>query len=284
MKKLILLITAVLAAMALGATAFADYDPEADYLAAMITAAQNGDMEAGYAAETARREKIEQLGTDDADISFEDLYLLSKIIYAEAGSEWLSDEWKMCVGEVVLNRVASSEFPDTIPDVLFQSGQYYSRSSTYFANLKPSERCVYIALDLLMGERYMNDNSVVFQANFKQGSGVCEHFYDRYLGSTYFCYSSRPWLYEDEEPLEEEEPIDEEEPIVEEELPVEGEPPVEEELPVDEEGGKAVVEGVNGEQSFFEFESVVIEEFVTLPFAEADYPVTIASFSGNWEF
>ena len=186
MKKLILLITAVLAAFALSAAGFAAYDPDVDYLDVMIDAAASGDLQAGYAAEAARREKIEALGLDSTDISFDDLYLLSKIIYAEAGSEWLSDEWKMCVGEVVLNRVASPEFPDTIEDVIYQSGQYYSRSSTYFANLRPSERCVDIAVDLLMGERYLNDSSVVFQANFVQGSGICQHFDDRYHGSTSF--------------------------------------------------------------------------------------------------
>ena len=251
MKKLIFLITALLAVTALGAAAYADFDPETDYLTEMIIAAQNGDMEAGYAAEAARRAKIEQMGTGETDISFEDLYLLSKIIYAEAGSEWLSDEWKMCVGEVVLNRVASSEFPDTIPDVLFQRGQYYSRNSTYFANLKPSERCVNIALELLMGERYMYDPSVVFQANFRQGSGVCEHFYDAYLGSTYFCYSNCPWLYEDVEVSD------------------------------GEEDEKAVVEEADGADSTFELERVVIEGFETLPIAEEDYPVTVASFSGD---
>ena len=251
MKKLIILITALLTITVLGAAAYADYDPETDYLTEMIAAAQNGDMEAGYAAEAARRAKLEELGLSGMDISFEDLYLLSKIIYAEAGSEWLSDEWKMCVGEVVLNRVASSEFPDTISDVLFQRGQYYSRSSTYFANLKPSERCVNIALELLMGERYMNDPSVVFQANFRQGSGVCEHFYDAYLGSTYFCYSSRPWLYEDTEDSD------------------------------GENEEKATVEEADSTEDSFELESVIIEGFETLPGAEEDYPATIASFGGD---
>lgn len=199
MKKLVLLITVVLAVTALVSAAYAEeFAPEVDYLAEMMLAAENGDLEAGFSAEEARRAKIEQLGVDEEDISFEDLYLLAKIIYAEAGSEWLSDEWKMCVGEVVLNRVESSEFPDTIPEVLYQQGQYYSKSSTYFANLKPSARCVKIALHLLLGERYLNDPSVVFQANFRQGSGVCAHFYDQYLGSTYFCYSSHPELYEEE--------------------------------------------------------------------------------------
>ena len=37
--------------------------------------------------------------------------------------------------------------------------------------------------------------AVVFQANFKQGSGVCKALYDSHLGWTYFCYSSNMSLY-----------------------------------------------------------------------------------------
>ena len=57
-----------------------------------------------------------------------------------------------------------------------------------------------VALRLLQGERLM-EPSVVFQANFPQGSGVHTHMYDSLLGSTYFCYSSHMDLYEDAEIL-----------------------------------------------------------------------------------
>ncbi len=123
-----------------------------------------------------------------------DLMLLAKVIYAEAGSEFLSDEWKMCVGEVVLNRVASPEFPNTIYDVVYQQGQYQGARSGYIASLTPSERCIDIAKRLLNGERIM-EPSVVFQANFKQGSGVYKSLYDSNLGWTYFCYSTNMSLY-----------------------------------------------------------------------------------------
>ena len=47
----------------------------------------------------------------------EDLYWLSRIISAESGGE--PQEGQIAVGNVVLNRVASAEFPDTIPGVIF---------------------------------------------------------------------------------------------------------------------------------------------------------------------
>ena len=46
-----------------------------------------------------------------------DFYWLSRIISSESGGECL--EGQIAVGNVVLNRVASREFPDTIPGVIF---------------------------------------------------------------------------------------------------------------------------------------------------------------------
>ena len=167
-----------------------------DYMAIMINAAMSGDYTSGVAAQDARNAKIDHMGINAAKVYFEDLYILAKIISSEAGSSWLSDEWKMCVGEVVLNRVASPEFPDSVSAVVMQRGQYAGANSTYFQRLKPSERCVLLAKRLLEGERIMNAPAVVFQANFRQGSGTHTSYYDRLLGSTYFCYSSKMHLYE----------------------------------------------------------------------------------------
>ncbi len=194
MKKLIAILPALLLVMTLFGGAQAAYESDVDYLKIMVSAAKVGDYQTGRAACVARNEKIDDLGLTNVKIDFDELMLLSKIIYAEAGSNWLSDEWKMCVGEVVLNRVGSPEFPNTIAAVLAQPGQYYGANSRYFNNLIPSERCVLVAVRLLNGERLM-DPSVVFQANFRQGSGTHTAVYDRYLGWTYFCYSSKPQLY-----------------------------------------------------------------------------------------
>ena len=59
----------------------------------------------------------------DAYYNAEDLYWLSRIIYAESGNQSL--EGKIAVGNVVLNRVAHPQFPNTVYDVLFQPNQFY---------------------------------------------------------------------------------------------------------------------------------------------------------------
>ena len=50
------------------------------------------------------------------------LYWLSHIIYAESGNQSL--EGKIAVGNVVLNRVHSAKFPNTVYEVIFQRGQF----------------------------------------------------------------------------------------------------------------------------------------------------------------
>ena len=137
MKKTALLLAALLLFLTFPGRAGADYDPEVDYLSIMVRAAACGDIEAGRAAEICRNEKIDKTGSDEVKIAFEDLFLLAKIITSEAGSERLSDEWRMCVGEVVLNRVASPEFPDTVEEVILQEGQYAGVNTdefTYYLN------------------------------------------------------------------------------------------------------------------------------------------------------
>lgn len=173
----------------------AAYEEDTDYARLMKESCLAGDVYSGTQAAESRNEKIDELDLTYDKVWFEDLWYLSKIITAEAGSDWLPDEWKMAVGEVVLNRRASPEFPDTVADVVFQLGQYYAAGSRYFTNLLPYEDCVDVAWKLLNGERVLNDASVVFQANFPQGSGTALHLTDKLLGSTYFCYSSHPELY-----------------------------------------------------------------------------------------
>ncbi len=52
----------------------------------------------------------------------DDLYWLSHIINAESGNQPLSG--KIAVGNVILNRVADSRFPDTIKGVIYQKNQF----------------------------------------------------------------------------------------------------------------------------------------------------------------
>lgn len=109
----------------------------------------------------------------------DDLYVLSHVITGEA--EGCSRDMKLSVGSVVLNRVSDDRFPDTIAEVVFQDGQY---ACTWDGNYyrEPSQDTIDIAAELLKDGSAI-DESVVWQAEFPQGSGV----YD-IIGNMYFCY------------------------------------------------------------------------------------------------
>ena len=169
-----------------------EVDLAAYYLEEMTAAAEAGDVKAGRAAETSRAAALAAGGRGE-EIAFDDLYLLSRIIDSAAGSDWLTDEFRMCVGEVVLNRVASPEFPDTIQGVVYQKGQYSVVNTARFATLAPRRECVDAALRLLQGERHMVPG-VVYQADYLQGE-LFSVYFDRRLGNTYFCLSENLDLY-----------------------------------------------------------------------------------------
>ena len=57
----------------------------------------------------------------------EDLYWLSRIIYAESGNQPMAG--KIAVGNVVLNRVADPRFPSTVYGVVFQRNQFTPASN-----------------------------------------------------------------------------------------------------------------------------------------------------------
>ena len=116
----------------------------------------------------------------------EDLYWLAMAITREAGSDWLTDEHQLLVGNVVLNRVASSRYPDTIYDVLHQKGQYpWACKGNY---TQPTARACANAKRLLEGERVCPAN-VLFSSQTKHGWGVYKALKDSMRDTTiYFCY------------------------------------------------------------------------------------------------
>lgn len=61
---------------------------------------------------------------DISEVSFDenDRYVLANLIYCEAGAE--PYDGKVAVGSVVINRVLSSKYPDTVLGVIYQNGQF----------------------------------------------------------------------------------------------------------------------------------------------------------------
>lgn len=77
-----------------------------------------------------------------------DLYLLAKCIYAEARGE--SYTGQVAVGAVILNRVASSSFPNSISGVIYQKNAFTAVSDGQI-NLSPDKTAMNAAQDALNG-------------------------------------------------------------------------------------------------------------------------------------
>ena len=192
MKRLFLLLSACMVWLSMATGAWAE-EPEPDWLSLLTEAVLSGDREAGIAAAE---------GWNAAEgrphLDYDELLLLSKLITWEAGSVWLTDELRLGVGEVALNRVASPEFPNTLKEVVYQEGQYAGTDTYDFqVALQPTRPCTEAALRLLLGERILAPQ-VVFEGHAVQGP-VHSVFRDMHYGSIYFCESHFPELYETQE-------------------------------------------------------------------------------------
>lgn len=127
-------------------------------------------------AENEKQKGIEKL----QEVEYQkELYLLSHLINAEAGSDWCSDDLMRYVGSVALNRVQHEAFPDSLEEVIYQPGQYACLWDGNFEK-EPSERAVRIAKELLEGGSVLPVD-VVFQAEFIQGSGCYIQEQNTYL-------------------------------------------------------------------------------------------------------
>lgn len=87
----------------------------------------------------------------------DEVYWLSRIIEAEAAGEPFAG--KVAVGEVILNRVASSDFPNTIWTVIFDNkfGVQFEPTINGTIYNTPSEESINAAKTALSGSNYVGD-------------------------------------------------------------------------------------------------------------------------------
>lgn len=104
-----------------------------------------------------------------ADYDASDLYWLSRIISAESGGEPLTGQ--IAVGNVVLNRVASEEFPDTIPGVIFDQAYAVQfepvENGTVYRT--PTAKSVEAAMRVLDGEEVIGAALYFYAPALSQG-------------------------------------------------------------------------------------------------------------------
>lgn len=108
-------------------------------------------------------------------------YLLARLVYAEAGNK--TDEHQQSVASVVLNRMHSDKFPNSIDEVIYQRNplQYACVEDGNLDKI-PSERAIKNAYYIWDNGSILPEN-VLYQAEFMQGSGLYKK-----IDNTYFCY------------------------------------------------------------------------------------------------
>lgn len=116
------------------------------------------------------------------------LRLMAAIINCEAGAE--SYQGKLAVGIVIMNRIRSKSFPNTLSGVIYQSGQFspvrngalkrrlaqYDASQTGSAQWKA---CIKAAKEVLNGRNYLTING-------KKKDFTSFHFFSVYLSGARF--------------------------------------------------------------------------------------------------
>lgn len=136
-------------------------------------------VQTGEATAVTVEEYKEQQATEAAvNVGNGELNLLAAIIQCEAGGE--SHTGKVAVGAVIMNRVRSGQFPNTITEVVYQSGQFSPVASGILSSvLSQGARsdCYQAAQEALNGS-----NPVGGALYFNSGSGRGiqignQHFY-----------------------------------------------------------------------------------------------------------
>lgn len=136
--------------------AIADYENELEQQRAYEAQLeeQKAKEDAARLEEIRRQEAQENLNNVTIVPAEGDEALLAAIIECEAGGE--SYEGKLAVGSVVMNRVASSYFPNTVVGVIYQGGQFSPVASGRYATVLArgaESSCVQAARDVLAGNR-----------------------------------------------------------------------------------------------------------------------------------
>ena len=136
-------------------------------------------MEEIKAREEAEREAKRHVNygkyTTDADTTL----LLAALIYCEAGGE--SYEGQLAVGAVVMNRVRSSAYPDSIHGVIYASGQFTpamsGRVNKVYESGKIKESCIRAAEEALSGVSNVGSCTHFKRNNGRDGIVIGNHVF-----------------------------------------------------------------------------------------------------------
>ena len=122
-------------------------------------AEEKAAQEAAAQAEKEAQEQAEQAQASSVSVSASEQELLAALIFCEAGNQ--PYDGQVAVGAVVMNRVRSGSFPDTITDVIYQSGQFTPAMTGWLDSVLASDgytdSAMQAAADALAGSNPIGD-------------------------------------------------------------------------------------------------------------------------------
>ncbi len=122
--------------------------------------------------------------TSSASTNSTDLNLLARIIYGEARGEPYTGQ--VAIAAVVLNRVRSSSFPNSISGVIYQSGAFTAVSDGQI-NLTPNDTARKAAQDALNGWDPTYGSIYYFNPNTATNAWIWSRPYVITIGKHRFC-------------------------------------------------------------------------------------------------
>lgn len=140
---------------------------------------QERQQEEKRQAEEAERAQQQKEAEKAKALATQDDLLLAALIQCEAGSDVY--EGKVAVGAVVMNRVKSAAYPNTIKDVIFASGQFTPAGSGKLGRLissgKISESCIQAAQEAMAGVSPVGTATHFRRAGSREGIIVGAHVF-----------------------------------------------------------------------------------------------------------
>lgn len=138
---------------------------------------ENADSMTGLTQVEGLPEEDPQAAEAFADYTESDYNVLLRIVQAEAGG--CDMKGKILVANVILNRVESDEFPDTITDVVYEKRQFSPVSNGSINRCKVEQETVEAVDRALAGEDY--SEGALFFMNRRASSGSNVRWFDTHL-------------------------------------------------------------------------------------------------------
>lgn len=118
----------------------------------------------GLTSEVSKLKQTASTRVNPSSFSSSDINLLYRLVEAEAGGESITG--RIAVANVVLNRIKSNEYPNTLREVIYQQNQFEVVNIGTINTKIPSEGTIEAVNRALSGEKAVPDNVVMFWATY----------------------------------------------------------------------------------------------------------------------